>query len=515
MNVYEISQLRGINQDTGLINGELADCENIVGESEGFSVWKGRARYTPVQLGAQSALFSAVWPDEHESLVVFGECGLKAIEGGTVSDIIGDLSFDDDPRNPCHLSMFSRGRYLVGSTYLRNPAFYWEGNIDRSAETIETGTMRYRVVEPWNGRLWGIDGTDMEHDVDFPLYAFYGDIDELEIKAGQWMEFRDNPLASRLIGMRSFGRSYAYVWGDRGLWQLQYTGKYPLFAYPTLLSADCDCVSNGGIVEIPGVGFAWRGLENYWLMVGDQVRKINLSNDTRRANRVKGRLDDASLNDLYLVRGYYYRSRGLVLWTYPTNKCLEQYPWQNPQMDAWDPLRDTWWPISYAPQGMAEVTNHGSRMMVGTNEDGYLYLLDRNIDYDVDDYLHWHCEFDWIGLDEVDSKWLSAILERPFQGTDKVEANFWCRQQSSAIDRSFSLSQTFDDASLENGFDPGGPHDAGLPPDPRAITKVPIRLVGKKLKVKLSNYDGSSYWNGPKKPMNKLKILAKTLSRTR
>lgn len=515
------------------------------------------------------------------------------------------IQLNSDPRNPIHFTMFSRNRYLIGSNLLRDPAFSWDGNIDRDPLPIWTHGMRYSNVEVWGGRLWGMDAHDTNTDTMIPLYAFYGDIDKLEIKPGQWLEFRDNPLASRLVGMRPFTRDYAYFWADRGLWQVQLTGSWPIFVVPKLIHADCDCVSNASIVHIPGVGFAWRGLECYWLLAGGTVRRINLSNDARQANRIKDSIAACPLDSLHLIRGYYYKKRNLIIWSYPTNRCTTSNPWQNPQISAWSPPpRDTWWLLDQGYEGMVEIEHSGERVLLVTDQDGFLYIADSNIATDkLTDNLEWLVELEWIGGETNNTKWMWAILNRPFSGTDAVAVEFWSRYQSDAIEAEFTLDEAFDDISLQKttyadgnypagspsigvldttgfpndlydvityddegnvtgirqimgvlnlpeenvsytsktattfvlssvltkalaegalvqkrDYDPGGPNDAGLPPDAPAISKIPIRLMGEKLKIRLSNKytddDGNTaYYNGPGVPMTSLTVLSKGLPR--
>jgi len=680
-----IDVLKGVNQDGNLLSGEVTEACNVIGEPTGFSVWKGRTKYTKQSINGSNGLYHTIFPDGHKTLVVKGKGTLHVIESGTVYTLsIGDqvaiqaaldtanteldritdalpavydpeipdalweqlkiypplnlkkivaeyfpeadaktiealtplfsqwrtayhevaeltdqlvsvaLALNQDPRNPTHFTMFSRNRYLIGSNYLKDPAWSWDGNIDRDPEPIYTHGMRFSQVEAWGGRLWGLNAKDTNTDMNFPLYAFYGDIDELEIPAGQWLEFRDNPLASKLVAMRSFTRDYAFVWGDRGLWQVQLTGSYPIFVLPQLIDAECDCVASGSIVEIPGVGFMWRGLNCYWLLSGGQVRKINLSNDERQANRIKDGIDACPLDSLFLIHGVYYKKRNVVIWSYPTHRATISNPWEDPKSDVYDLTKDAWWCLNQGWQGAVEVAYSGERMIIVTDNDGYIYLADRNTQFDKDEFMQWHIEFPWKGSDTNKLKWLWAILKRPFQGTNKVMVEFWCRNQADAIESSFTLDESFDDASLGHityatgqtiygdlnvvdstgfpnpspgtsdiagiievtndegtvlslkyydpiktglgistdtplsghfttnnkveikAFDPGGPNDAGLSPEAQALSKIPIRLVGEKLKIRLSNKytddDGNdAYHNGPDIPCLSLTLIAREL----
>ena len=121
----KIDRLAGVNQnEAGRLPNELRDCENIIGEESGFSVFKGRKEYLDIGVGYVTAIIECVWPDEHDSLVMAGTSGIKAKEAGTVYDITGDLTFSSNIKNPIYLTKIFRARYLVGSNYLRDQAWY-------------------------------------------------------------------------------------------------------------------------------------------------------------------------------------------------------------------------------------------------------------------------------------------------------------------------------------------------------------------------------------------------------
>ena len=588
-----LGKLAGVNQEpVGRLPQELADCQNIIGEPSGFSVWGGRTRFSAAGLGKNRAIRNITWPDEHRSLVVVGEQGVHAIESGIIHhlDYKNDSLADEiggDLRNPVHFTQHSYGRYLIGSFYGRQSAFYWDGHIDRDLGKIETpDDMEFRVIESWAGRLWGIGSED------FPLQVFFGAIDALKIDAANWLSFYDNPLTSRIVGMRAANRNYAYVWGDRGVFQVEFTGSYPLFVNPQLLHADCDCISNSSIVQIPGMGFAWMGREGVWMMSGDNIRRIDISYDTtmqayarkeydiRQSYRLKGEFSKIPIASTHLCSGFWYGKRGLAVWSYPTEACIEQHEWQSPRSIAWRHSDNTWWLLDQGWQSVAEVVHQGKRLPVGTDQDGYIYLLDHNIAYDkISVPVEWSAEFHWQGDPSVKMKFLQAILERPFSGAERVEMEAWTKYQSTPHKYFFSLDEAYDDASRkrvtyltvdaakgdrvlqvqdtvgwpETGFvrvadnenreyetltattitlkssaglgdayladsiveikdfDPGGPNDVGLPPDPMVQCKKMIRLVGNAIKVRLSNKHDNGFWNGPRCPLNSLTILAKTL----
>lgn len=677
--IYEIAQLKGINQDKEMLPDEFAACSNIIGEAIGFSCWKGRTKFVEHEIATHlTGIYSTVWPDQHESLMVVSGGEMWAIESGTVVGLsIGDqaqtqadldiakaeetttateleeiyalinppiagileglwdlvrnnenwlqdllnrlpayeaffglfggisvsdankyvslinrwrvadaevsrledvlekiaLSLSGDPRNPTYFTKHQQGNYVIGSNYLRDPAWSWDGNIDRNPEPIATHNMMYRMIESWGGRLWGIDGRDTKSNKVFPMLAFYGEIDEIEIKAGNWLEFRDNPQASRLIAMRSSSRDYAYVWGDKGLWQVQLTGSWPLFVQPQLIHAECDCVGALSIVEIPGIGFVWRGVDSYWILSGGLVRQINLSNDARRADRIKTAIHKCPLDDLHRMFGIHYPKRRCVIWSYPTVGCTESHPWEQPESVVWLYETDSWYILDQGWMGGAGITHTGRKIMVVTDTDGFIYELDRNITYDKDEFLEWYAELEWIGQGIQEQKWMWAILERPMSGTNAVAVEFWARHQSEALESEFTLDADYDDVSqlkltysdgvqvvgtvtfsvldttkfpdsgilnlpsenktytsktdttftLSSGlgveladgaevkikdYDPGGPNDQGVPPAPLSECQIPIRLMSKKLKVRLSNASGSDVFNGPEIPMISLKLVS-------
>lgn len=718
-----LGKLTGINQErVGRQATDLADCQNIVGEPSGFSVWKGRVRYTKTGLGKNWGLMNVTWPDEHESLIVMTASGVKAIQAGEIYDITGDrtdLSLMTDLRNPVHFTRFSYGKYAIGSFYRRQTPFYWDGHTDHDIESVTVPSdIAFRVVESWAGRLWGI-GSEQH-----PLQVFYGDSDELEIKAAQWLSFLDNPLASRIVGMRAAERGTAFVWGDRGVWQVNLTGSYPLFVSPKLLHSDCDCVANNTIISIPGVGWAWMGREGVWLMSGTGIQRVDTQTIMGRVSyRLKKEFDRIPINSQYLCSGFWYRQRGLAVWSYPTAECLKQHEWQEPHSIAWRPGDNTWWLIDQGWQSVAEVVHTNRRLPVGTDPgadlegfgdsvetdsisgislsayvgshdnawqwdvwttggtrlatmldegsaaevtladadesdsvyvrvqpypggntptaiaagtvllltigsgtyrvylpaisgsgttlylavrwaygddyyvstytdsdcttlaysapsvDAYLYLIDYNTAYDrVSVPMQWFAELEWLGDAARKIKWLNATLERPFSGADKVMAKFWTRHQASApVEDAFSLDEAYDDASRKkwsylsqaasagdlsvtvqdadgwpaSGYvrfgdtenrgysarsgneltlqsaleaawpadtlveikdlDPGGPNDGGLSPDPLAQCRIPIRLEGEKIKVRLSNNDDGTYYNGPAVPMISLTLMGRTV----
>ena len=616
-----LGKLQGVNQvRVGRLPNELADCLNVIGEASGFSVWGGQNRYSKASLGQNWALYQVTWPDEHESFVVVSRNGIYAEEIGEFHFITGedriDLQFrragSSDFRNPVHFTRFQYGNYIVGSLHQRQTPFYWDGNIDHDVGSVTVpDDISFRVVETFAGRLWGL-GSEQH-----PLQIFYGDLNELEIEAGQFLSFLDNPNASRIVGMRAAARNYAFVWGDRGLWAVEHTGSYPLFVSPQLISADCDCVSNNSIVSIPGGGYAWMGREGVWMLDGGKVRRIDVSHDTstaaylrsdvdgRTAYRLKDEFDRIPINSQYLCAGFWHRARGIAVWSYPTKECIEQHEWQSPRSICWKPVDNSWWLLDTGWQSVAETVHRNRRLPVGTSQDGYLYLIDSNIDYEkISEPLPWHIETEWLGDPAAKAKWTAAVLERPFSGTDKVMVKFWTRYQASApVTDSFSLDEAYDDASRKKwsylsadaaigdssitvddaagwgsqetrttptcydvtcGFvrigdsenhrferegneltlctrdddgnrvlsplvasydaddevkveikdlDPGGPNDGGISPDPVAVCRIPVRLVGPQIKVRLSNYDedNDTYFNGPRIPCSSLTLMARPL----
>ena len=421
------------------------------------------------------------------------------------SQTVYDEWFSTNEMNPTHITSFSKSRYIVGANYRRDKAWYWDGRLDRPIQEISTEGAAYRVVESFAGRLWGLGRED------FPMNLFYGDPDELNIHQGKFLTLRDNPRTSELVGMRTASRNVAYVWGDYGVWAIEYTGQYPLFAIPQLIHRDADCVSNNSIVQIPGVGFAWMGKEYPWLLSNGQVRRIDLG--PNREERIKGLLAERSLVDLYRVSGFYDENRKAVVWSFPTKQCDVGHPYRDPKSIAWDWALDAWTELTMGFEGSCEVDYLGKRERLVTDQDGYIYLYDYKENSDKGgDAVEWEAVTMWLGSGYQSARWDKMRLTRPNEGADKVYVSVYDEQQVSPVNTGqayFSVAETLDvPASSSDGdfdhpsYDPGGPNDLGLPPNPLVDLEAPVSIVGRYVKIKLWN-DGTA---GPDIPMRKLEV---------
>ena len=496
----KLDQLAGVNQnESGRALNELRECENIIGDESGFSVFKGRKEYLELGISDVTAITKCSWPDEHDSLVMVGTDGIEAKEAGTVYNITGDLTFNSDPRNPTHLTKIFRARYLVGSNYLRDQAWYWDGIADHSAKELPV-TVGCRVVMDWGNRLWTVGSED------YPLYSFYGEIDELKVPAGNFFEFRDNPRSTRLVGCRPYNLDTSFFWGDYGLWMLSKTHSWPLFAQPTLISGDCSCVSNNSIVELPGgAGFVWMGYDRIWLYSGGKVRAVDISPDERSAERIREAMKDRSWVDLYQATGVLYMRRGLVLFSYPQTQCQTATPWEDPYTVAWDYRKNIWWLINQGWRSATEVRHQDEICIIATDTDGKIYLIDENLLGDKDDTTHpWYADLGWFNAGKK-VKWLIAKLTRKMQGVDEVDVDFYDEYQATPSSKAFGIIDTFDAATDHPSYDPGGADDLGVPPEPIITSHAHIDFTGQRVKVKLSGNQG------PEEPMIRLEVIGRSI----
>ena len=484
----KIDRLAGVNQnEAGRLPNELRDCENIIGEESGFSVFKGRKEYLEPGKGYVTAITECVWPDEHDSLVMAGYSGIKAKEAGTVYNITGDLTFSSNIKNPTHLTKIFRARYLVGSNYLRDQAWYWDGIADHGAKELPV-SVGCRVLMDWGNRLWSIGAED------HPLYSFFGEIDALEIKGGNWYEFRNNPRSTRLVGCRPYNLDTAFFWGDYGLWVVSKTNSWPLFAQPSLISGDCDCVSNASIVALPGGGgFVWMGKDRIWMYAGGKVQAVDIS-DTG-ADRLREAMKDRSYVNLYQASAFDYTKRGLIIFSYD--------PWSASM--AWDYRRNTWWMLSQGWRSVTQTRYLNENRAIGTDADGKVYLIDENLLGDKAATTHaWYGDFGWFTAGKR-VKWLIAKLTRKIQGADPVTVDFYDEFQATPSSKEFSIEEKFDAAATHPSYDPGGPDDLGVPPEPVITSHAHIDFTGQRVKVKLS---GTS---GPKEPMISLEVIGRSI----
>ena len=484
----KIDKLAGVNQnEAGRSPNELRDCENIIGEESGFSVFKGRKEYLEPGKGYVTAITECVWPDEHDSLVMVGYSGIKAKEAGTIYDITGDLTFSSNIKNPTYLTKIFRARYLVGSNYLRDQAWYWDGVIDHPAVDFEMDPV-CRVIMDWGNRLWTVGNEDN------PLYSYYGGIDVLGITGGGWYEFRDNPRSTRLVGCRPYNLDTAFFWGDYGLWVMSKTNSWPLFAKPTKISGDCSCVSNASIVALPGGdGFVWMGKDHIWMYAGGKVQAIDIS-DTG-AERLTESMKDRSYVNLYQASAFDYTKRGLIIFSYD--------PWTASM--AWDYHRNTWWVLNQGWRSVVQTRYLNENRAIGADADGKIYLLDENLLGDKGTSGHaWYADFGWFDAGKK-AKWLIAKLTRLMKGTNEVIVAFYDQYQSTPSSKVFSMTQKFDAAADHPSYDPGGPDDLGVPPEPVITSHAHIDFTGQRLKVKLSNN------NGPEEPMISLEVIGRSI----
>jgi len=502
----KVDALAGVNQNTsGRLPNELRACENIIGIESGFSVFKGRTLYLTPGISNVTAITECTWPDEHDSLVMVGSDGIEAKEAGTIYNITGDLAFSSDLRNPTHLTKIFRARYLVGSNHRRDQAWYWDGIVDHPAKELDTGE-NCRVIMDWGNRLWSVGSED------FPLYSFYGEIDELEIQSGNFFEFRDNPRSTRLVGCRPYSLDTAFFWGDHGLWMVQKTNSWPLFAQPTLISNDCSCVSNASIVELPGgAGFCWMGYDRIWIYAGGTVKAVDLSDDARGAERIREAMRDRSFVDLFQASAFHYTKRHLVIFSYPRSQCDGTDAWEDPYSVAWDYRKNTWWLINQGWRSVSETRYLNEKRALGTDPYGKIYLLDDNLLGDKDETTHpWFADLGWFDAGKK-VKWLLAKLTRKIKGAEPVAVDFYDEFQATPSSKEFSITERFDAGAVHPSYDPGGPDDLGVPPDPVITCNAHIDFTGQRLKVRLSNENGSSYYGGPEEPMIALEMIGRSI----
>jgi len=499
----ELSVLAGFNENpAGRLLSESPDCENVIGGPRGFSVWRGRKPFfrDRLTLGANSKVFSVKWPDGHPSLMVFQDGNLGALETGILHEITGDLTFSSDKRNPISMASYSRNRYVCGADYQRSQPWYWDGKIDHNAEAIET-TDNPRVVCEFGGCLWGLGFENT------PLYAWYSKRGEVTFTGAGAMEFRDG-FASTLVGMRQLNRNMALVWGDKGLWAVQFSSSWPEFSTQQI-DPYCDCVSDNSIVTVPGQGIFWQGRNTLWALVGNSVIDIGISPDGRKVQRIYDLLRNRPQNSLQMCASFWRRKRNGILFSWPSVHCHAQKAFNEPK-GLFLALKDlTLWPVSYGVESAAEWLYNNELVVLGSNRDGNIDIVDYNLDEDYDDLLTWHWESEWAGNAVGKTKFVRAYLSRPASGTRYVAAKFWKDYERDGVTGRFDLGRDYDAVAEHPSYDPGGPADEGLPPAPEAVCEARIGLTGRRIKVRLSNEYGDDVYQGPEIPMESLTILTR------
>lgn len=597
----KIQTLAGVNYDeNGRQPNELRRCSNIFGEASGFSVWRGRAKWTRANAGRTTFVGRIIKPNRMQTHLLIGDGRLQALEIGHFADITGDLTFNTDPRNPTHITQYLRNQYVIGSNYLRDQAWYWDQHIDRVAKPL-TLTRQYRFIQEWASRLWGFGNE--EDPLMFDSYML--DTPPPDLGNPYFWDVRDGP-ASYLIAGLPWNRQYMMIWGNKGVWVMERTGSIPPFSSPQLIDGVCDCVSAQSIVRLPDQSFVWAGSETIWMLRGQSVIDIGRSLDPRRASRIFDYYNQRNKNDNYLVNAAYYPRRDAVIFSWPSKRTEPSAPWNDREpLGLVLRVSDlTWWPIDHGFNCLAEVDYMGLPRLISSDEDGYLWLVDYDIQTDkyIDENstgrpLPWDAEFQWIGYEGRKIKFLNAKLFRRLMGPDKVMVDFYDDTESDPVESYFSIDESYDRPHLKHttyltvaasagdlsvtcdnmsgwptasvdsplpvtfydpntgkkesvlytgitgnelriqasddpatslllndytispvktrvyipDWDPGGPHDAGVPPGPVTVGQSEIRITSKYLKVRLHNKDGDDYIDGPMEPMSSLEISGRAL----
>ncbi len=91
------------------------------------------------------------------------------------------------------------------------------------------------------------------------------------------------------------------------------------------------------------------------------------------------------------------------------------------------------------------------------------------------------------------------------KGTNEVTVDFYDQYQATPSRKEFSMTQKFDAAATHPSYDPGGPDDLGVPPEPVITSHAHIDFTGQRVKVKLSND------NGPEEPMISLEVIGRSI----
>ena len=172
---------------------------------------------------------------------------------------------------------------------------------------------------------------------------------------------------------------------------------------------------------------------------------------------------------------------------------------------AWDYRRNTWWMLSQGWRSVTQTRYLNENRAIGTDADGKVYLIDENLLGDKTATTHaWYGDFGWFAAGKR-VKWLIAKLTRKIQGADPVTVDFYDEFQATPSSKEFSITEKFDVAATHPSFDPGGPDDLGVPPEPVITSHAHIDFTGQRVKVKLS---GTS---GPKEPMISLEVIGRSI----
>jgi len=523
---FKIGPSGGFNGDDATRRfNEASLCLDVVGEvgktpdSGGFSVWKGRHEIVEDPLGnfGTNHVFNMKWPNGVETLIITAQdqgspFKIFARDKSGTYNISPSLrrigQITRNPMNPVHMTRYlaGSGLYVVGSDYRRSPPWYWDGNIDRKAKWMPCKPRDYpRVLQPWRGRLFMLGMKNR-------LHIFYSGIGSLDLTSGlQAIGFRDG-MASELVGFRPAGddSDYAFVWGDRSLWIVQYRPDFwPLIVQPRLLSNDCDCTSNNKIVQTPDGIFYWEGKSTYWALVGTQVVDIGRRKDG--APRIYEKMKNRISRYQHLGGGFYHRERNAIVWSGPSQVCSRYRPFREPEGMVYKIDTGTWWPIDQGFEAVTEFEWNNKTQIVGTDRDGKLYLVDFSIAMDKvkDNPVLWRYRSGLAELGGDPLKFVEAILSRPMKGVPLVNIEFWMDWERTSIHGEFNIADEYDPGGKIPVYDPGGPGDRGAPPSPGAICRIPIGIYGRQLMFELHNRLGDGALDGPEIPMTSLRIRAR------
>jgi hypothetical protein len=504
--LVSISAFAGLCEDLPLrLTSECIDCTNVIGTSKGLEVWRGDAVYpgAPKSLPVKGLGFF-VWPDGHNTLLIAhrdanaeaAKGQLSALQAGLSHGILGaEVAMSNDPRKYVWFSHVRLGTLVLGGEVGESDMFSWDGHIDHpSVPYVPPVPVTYAF--DWADRVVGIG------DKSNPFLAYYSDLGETDIKASNFISFGDCPKASKLVAGAAGPDNTAYFWGDRGFWAVQYTGSYPFWFRPALVSPDCSCVSQRSIINVGGY-FGWLGHDGFYLFDGQSVRRIDVSQDGRKAQRLVDTLAHFVGTEKTKAVGFWDAKRQAAIWSYPlTNKPSSEW-----RSLVWTPGTDSWWKLNRGWCAICEGFLDEQVVQVGGNSTGtwrmdYIY----NIDADGTK-IPW---FVVVGGPGDGSRYNFREVKhtRPIWGDPQVTFDFWGDFEPTPTRYISDVKYAYDvGGSTHPWLDPGGAAGKdGFPPDALVECEAHIDLTAKKLIVKMSNEEPGGHRDGPSIPATEMVI---------
>lgn len=511
--LVSLSSILGVNYDLARRNTlEAIDALNVIWDTNGLSVWRGESKFDDRFGGKQiRGIASIRWGDGHESLMAANSDGklyarqagvvtqlkLKKADGTIVAKFLGSITANQFvwfERLPFHnIVVFA----VDGSTDL----YKWDGHIDHNVEVFEC-SVKVKYVLEWKNRVLAYG------DSDNPLLIYYSDLYKLEIQAANWIHFGDSNTATKIRAVKKIGlgMDILAVLGDKAAWSVGYTGQYPFFAQPVLISSLCSCIAKNSVVEGGGM-VAWFGEDQVFATDGQTIRSINFSADDRKVNRLHNILRDILHSARHLINSYWHPERQILVWNYPVASG-STIAWR---AVAYNPGADAWWPLS---PGYSSTTIHNEtgKDIILAVKNTYVVGLDYNMNKDESgNNIPWFVTIGGTADGIARFKFLRAAVKRPYGGTGELTFDFWTDCSPIPVRVISNVKYSYDrGADHHPSLDPEV-YD-GTPPDDSVTAWADVLLCGTRLVAKISNEEPGGVRQGPPIPLTSAVITGTRLS---